>query len=1690
MKKQRILSVILVLAMLMSMFTFNISSAQTTDETQAQIDPLDISAFEAYGAYIYAGNSEKEDTMSGLNMLSYDDKAQYDNRIYSLTDDIEEINAAATNDKLKLAYNIATNGMFEGVKYITRAADGAWGYRSIGGKDAFWTTRNIRYDSRYVYDAETGTHTGQGNADLKGSMYVNLTNDAVTEGASNVTFLIEYYDNDASDITMQYINTNFANNGYKGSSAKIDKTGTNTWKVTRIQVTDAKLDKDWTKTGLGNGTACVKFLGSGSDYYISKILIIPTSTYNNIINPPTYEDEVPDIHNDGIDWWELARTKGVYIDAANPDAGYGISANLSNRLYDLKDADDLASFGDSLSNKKTASEILAMGYQYATLGGTDGGAKISSATSRNGIKKTTFLAAKNHRNSTSYNVGGSLYFAVTSDAITSADDDVYVVMEYLDYDANMTTILNSNGTENYKGQSTITPYFAVNPDDDESKKDFKEYPGFYRHNTNQWRTVAIPLTGSELTNKNTATGLSDNKHDIKISVNNVATHVSRVGIVKASDVGAAEHVYHAPKTQGEAPTIWLAGDSIVETLDAKAYPREGWGMELGNYFIKESTGNADTYAYDDDGFYVVAKHNEGVTVINRAKGGKSTRTFLNQVDPTASATTTDTRWDDIKNGAKPGDYLFVSFFINDVGNRTTVQTNPFLVSDSGDRFAQRANIKEFKDECDKLGINLVLVTPASGRGMGANQDAHIASVTAQAKELGVPLVDVRTYHKALISALKAANSDSYDGDKTKLIFNHISDKEINPEYSASLGYADDTHVNQTGAKEICKIIIQEIQRKSTSFESMEQLAKWIDPDADIKTMEAPKHQEEVFEYTSAQQTYIVNGEESDEWDAGEVALKITVKNVLDTDNDATAYLALYKESGEFVKVVKSEKATIKSGESATLTTSALSVPTTAGYKLRKYVWNSKLSPVQLNKGYVAVDGQGFNRRATLTWSVSKDLEGATYEIYRDGLKIGETTGYGFTDEKAERGSHLYQINALDESGDIIGQSAYAAVIVTGLYDLKKDKDVFFMKANIDAMGKIANVSHGINLLSGGEMYLAKDAKDAMKLTDADIEASYGKTDKMYQGAPYVGIGGDSVHLTMNVKDKYGEERIAWMTSLLYRTTSKNLIQGYVYVTETNDNNFTENDKELSVFIEYLANKEAPDLQYYGYTVDNKGTDDTTDDTLKYEIKTAKATGFSGITGDWRIARYDIKDAYFCEDTPFSSDSMFRFASGNKAPSYISSVLVVKGSVQKANTVIANLNNMEFSNVKVRNGASKYPDGISIDFTSGEAVKNGMDVFYNPDAANIDAHGEINTADGVGYYGTLYTTHATGGSKQPYLYFKADHEYIFGASDKMVVEVTYKADYDTELYLTMLNYDRKAGVSATSNRSFAVAKLYKNESDNWQTVKFEIENPNGLYLDNAGALFRLNIPQSEDDPEKQLKISKISVKNASDLGIRYANEGNSEGKMITVHIAADSIAAQYTAEQIASKGIYGWGMVLGDYLNGNVMINNKATPGASTVTFSNMPSIIADAKEGDYVLISFGHNDQMSNKWVEIEDYKANLSNWISQIREKKAIPVLVTMIPQGQVSTGVLRQSSSFDDRRKAVAEVAAADNVMLVKLGEQMFADEAAGVLSGNYVTEMYCDEGADNRTHLIEKGARYVAGIIVNSMKSQSTAFAKYVK
>ena len=1147
-------------------------------------------------------------------------------------------------------------------------------------------------------------------------------------------------------------------------------------------------------------------------------------------------------------------------------------------------------------------------------------------------------------------------------------------------------------------------------------------------------------------------------------------------------MGIGTHNYYAPEVAGSAPQIFLAGDSIVEQLDyTSAYPRATIGMEIGKYFKQKTISDAGTYTYDANDYRVTTSTNQGVTIVNRAKGGKSTRSFLNQVDPPASDTTTDTRWNDIKSLAKKGDYLFLSFCINDVSNRTTVQTSPYLVGDTGDRFSHRANIKEFKDACDELGVNLVLLTPIPGRGLGSGSEAHIASVHAQARELGLPVIDVYTYYRALVQSFKNANDASYSIDKTKLLYNYIFDDDINAEYSTSLGKADDTHVNITGANEICKIIIQEINRKASKYASINELAKWVDNTKDITTMAAPAHQETNIRYSVSDVTYIVDGQEYEDYKKGEVSVRATVTNVGSSADDAVVYVALYDGQGDLSDVVVSQKATIEAGASATLTTPVITVPDLDGYKLRKFIWNSDLKPYDQDGNIVTLFADGSNRRAYLEWSLSKDLGDVSFDIYRDNLLIANTTNGGYIDEGVDRGEHTYQINVVKD-GDVIYQSPVASATVTNLYEVKQDPDVFYVKAGLNSMNQKANMNGGLKLYeTGATPSFPEDAVETWNLTEADITASYGTTGHKFQGNPLVVVGGDGSYRIEKVKDKNGVEKTAFMSAAVYRPNTKGAVQAYLYVDEVDTANFTTEDSTITIFIEFLANKTPPSIQYSAFTKAEDGT-------VTYENKTATSKLFSGTTGDWRIARYDITDAYFADDTSFADDCPFRIVSGWGTPSYISSIVVVKGDAATAHEKFANLNNLQFTEYDVRDASKKYPNGVSIDFSSGTPVKDGMDIKYSTSGTG-DNLGEVTTVGGVGYYGTKQVILDNGNLKGTYLYFTVDKDYMFAGNDKVVIDVTYKADYNMPLYMTLPGYDKESGWVTSGNSTFTVGNLVKDDVNNWKTAQFVVDKTNFIHLDNNGAAFRLTGAQSKDDANKQLRISKIRIRNldAVPVNVKSANSGNEK---TTLHIAADSIAANYSAADIEAKGIYGWGMSIGDYLKDTITVNNKATPGASTVTFANMPSIIADAKEGDYVLISFAHNDQMSNKWVEIEDYKNNLKNWISQIRDKKAVPVLVTCIPQGKASTGTLVESSSFDDRRAAVAEVANETDTMLVRLGEQMFADEAAGMFTNDQYTSMYCDEGYDNRTHLTKPGADYVAQIIVEKLSEVSPFFGTYVK
>src|SRR5205809_1988324 len=76
--------------------------------------------------------------------------------------------------------------------------------------------------------------------------------------------------------------------------------------------------------------------------------------------------------------------------------------------------------------------------------------------------------------------------------------------------------------------------------------------------------------------------------------------------------------------------VFMAGDSTMAIKDPKAYPETGWGMPFVQFW--DST----------------------VTVVNLAKNGRSTKTFISEG-----------LWKTITDQATEGDYVFIQFGHND-----------------------------------------------------------------------------------------------------------------------------------------------------------------------------------------------------------------------------------------------------------------------------------------------------------------------------------------------------------------------------------------------------------------------------------------------------------------------------------------------------------------------------------------------------------------------------------------------------------------------------------------------------------------------------------------------------------------------------------------------------------------------------------------------------------------------------------------------------------------------------------------------------------------------------------------------------------------------------------------------------------------------------------------------------------------
>jgi lysophospholipase L1-like esterase len=223
------------------------------------------------------------------------------------------------------------------------------------------------------------------------------------------------------------------------------------------------------------------------------------------------------------------------------------------------------------------------------------------------------------------------------------------------------------------------------------------------------------------------------------------------------------------------------------------------------------------------------------------------------------------------------------------------------------------------------------------------------------------------------------------------------------------------------------------------------------------------------------------------------------------------------------------------------------------------------------------------------------------------------------------------------------------------------------------------------------------------------------------------------------------------------------------------------------------------------------------------------------------------------------------------------------------------------------------------------------------------------------------------------------------------------------------------------------------------------------------------------------------------------------KKTTIFLAGDSTMSIKETKAFPETG---WGMPFVYFWDSSINVVNTARNGRSTKSFileGIWQSIINQAAEGDYVMIQFGHNDEVKEKtdrYTTPDEYKNNLTKFIKETREKKAIPILLTPVSRRKFDEkGIALQTHEIYSG--LVREVAEKNEVILIDMDKksiqlfQKFGAENSNLLFLKLKPGEHPNypDGKDDNTHFNELGARLVAQLMLEEVKNKIPALAQHL-
>lgn len=225
------------------------------------------------------------------------------------------------------------------------------------------------------------------------------------------------------------------------------------------------------------------------------------------------------------------------------------------------------------------------------------------------------------------------------------------------------------------------------------------------------------------------------------------------------------------------------------------------------------------------------------------------------------------------------------------------------------------------------------------------------------------------------------------------------------------------------------------------------------------------------------------------------------------------------------------------------------------------------------------------------------------------------------------------------------------------------------------------------------------------------------------------------------------------------------------------------------------------------------------------------------------------------------------------------------------------------------------------------------------------------------------------------------------------------------------------------------------------------------------------------------------------------------KETTVYIVGDSTACEYDYDENYAIPRAGWGMYLSDFLSDKATVVDLALGGRSSKSFTaeeNYTKLKENLKEGDYLLIQFGHNDaknkteeDIANRYTNPEGDKETegsfqnslYENYIKLAQEKGATPILISPVSRRKFDKNnkITDSHALYDDAVRALASDTHVDFIDMTKVTEDLYNELGPDVSKAYHAAYNDTTKNVDN-THFNTFGAYNIAALIASGCESLS--------